>query len=437
MPASPLDSGLFAGLFGDPELAAHFSDRATLDTMLQVEAALAAAQAAEGMIPAEAAAEIAHAAATARIDPAALAAGTARDGVPVPALLAALRADLGEEAAGRLHWGATSQDIVDTALMLRLRAALTLIERRLAALTATLGDLAAAHADTPLAGRSYGQAAVPTSFGAVVAGWGWPLLAHAERLEGLRTRLLRASLGGAVGTLSAMQGRGAAVRARFAAALGLQDPGHGWHSSREGLAELAGWSCGVTVALGRIGEDLWLMAQSGVAEIGLAGGSSSTMPQKVNPVAPSLLVALARAAVALESGLQGAALHRQSRDGTAWFTEWLLLPQLMLGAGRALAAAQEMLAGLAPDPVQMEANMEGDLGLIHAEALVFTLALQMPRPAAQAAVADLCAEARASAMPLRQLAAQRFPHLPPLRADLGEAPAEARRFADAARQPAG
>ena len=432
MPASPLDSALFAGLFGDAELAESFTDAAMLRAMLQVEAALAAAQAAEGLIPADAAAEIATAVTTAQIDPAALAADTGRDGVPVPALLAALRQGLSPVAADWLHWGATSQDIVDTALMLRLREALALITGRLVTLAGALGDLAAAHAATPMAARSYGQVAVPTSFGAMVAGWGWPLLTHAERLQELRPRLLRASLGGAAGTLAMMGERGPAVRARMAATLGLADPGHNWHSQRDGIAALAGWACGLSVALGRIGEDIWLMAQSGLDEVRLPGGSSSTMPQKSNPVLPALLVALARATVALDGGLQGAALHRQSRDGAAWFTEWLLLPQLLLGTGRGLLAAQEVVAGLTPDPARMAANLTGDLGLIHAEALVFGLARRMPRHAAQETVAALCAEARATAVPLPQLAAAHFPDLPSPEAALGEAPAEAQRFTAAA-----
>jgi 3-carboxy-cis,cis-muconate cycloisomerase len=437
MAASPCDSAIFGELFGDAELAALFDDDAVLRSMLRVEAALAAAQAAEGLIPEEAAVEIGRMAEAARIEPAALAAGTARDGVPVPALLAGLRAGLTEAAAGWLHWGATSQDIVDTGLMLRLRPALALLDARLRALTATLGGLAEAHAQTPMAGRSYGQVAVPTSFGAVIAGWGWPLIAHAERLEALRRRLLCVSLGGAAGTLSAMGGRGAAVRARLAGALDLADPGHSWHGARDAVAELAGWTTGLTVALGRMGEDVWLMTQSGIEELRLAGGGSSTMPHKNNPVGPSVLVALARAAVALNSGLQGAALHRQQRDGGAWFTEWLLLPQVILGSGRALATAQQLLATLTPDPARMAANLEGDLGLIHAEALTFALARHMPRPAAQARISELCAEARATATPLPQVAARELPDLPSLGPDPGEAPAEARRFAAAARTSGG
>jgi 3-carboxy-cis,cis-muconate cycloisomerase len=433
MPASPLDSAIFAGLLGDPELAALFDDRAVLRAMQRVEAALAAAQAAEGLIPHTAAEAIMRAAGEADIDPDTLAAQTGRDGVPVPALVAALRAALPEAAASWLHWGATSQDIVDTGLVLRLREALALLETRLGHLLAALAALAEDHAETPLAGRSYGQVAVPTSFGAVAAGWGWPLLAHAAQLRALRPRLLCVSLGGAAGTLSAMGGRGAAVRARLAAELGLGDPGHSWHSARDGMAELASCAAALTVALGRMGEDVWLMAQSGIEELRLAGGGSSTMPHKNNPVAPSVLVALARAAVALEAGMQGAALHRQQRDGAAWFTEWLLLPQLMLGAGRALATAEEMLGALTADPRRMAANLEGPLGLIHAEALAFALARHMPRPAAQAHVAELCAEARATGTPLPQLAARLRPDLPTLRPDLGEAPAEARRFAAAVR----
>ncbi len=440
MPACPLDSAIYRELLGDGEIAGLFTDNAELRAMLLVEGALAEAQAAQGIIPAESAAVIARAAREVQLDPAALADATARNAVPVPALVAAFRDALAApEHAQYIHWGATSQDIMDTGLMLRLRRVLEILAERLDATLLALAALAETHAELPMAARTYGQVATPTSFGAVAAGWGRPLIALRTRLDGLRPRLLQVSLGGAAGTLSAMGPKGPAVRSALAEGLGLGDPRASWHSERAGIAELSGWLTALIVALGRIGEDLVLMTQSGIGEVQLAaGGGSSTMPQKANPVEPSLLVALARQGVGLDANLQAAALHRQQRDATAWMVEWLSLPQLCQIAGRALGVAEGLAGGLEPVPARMAAGLDDGLGLIHAEALTFALARDMPRPEAQSAVTALCREAQQSGTPLAALAADRWPGrdwgalLTPA-AQLGTAPDDARVFASAAR----
>lgn len=436
MPAAPADSLIYGRLFGDEDTARLFTDSAEIRAMLLVEGALARVQGGLGLIPAEAAAFIDRASREVVIDPSALAAETARNGVPVPGLLAAFRKEA--QAPGPmqyLHWGATSQDIMDTALALRLRPMLPLWEGRLAALLARLADLAEAHAALPMAARTYGQAATPTGFGAVVAGWGWPLLDAQTRLPGLRGCLLQVSLSGAAGTLSALGKQGPAVRAGLAEALGLTDPGHSWHSDRTGLGQLAGWAAGLAGSLGKLAEDITLLCQSGVAEVSLggAGGASSTMPQKQNPVGPSALAALARHVIGLAGLIQGAAIHRQQRDGAAWFGEWLALPQLCICTGRMLSLAGDITASLAPDAAALARGLEAGHGLLHAEALSFALAGQMPRPEAQDIVKDLCRQAVASGTPLLTLAAARFPQvdwrLTLADSALGQAPAEARAFA--------
>jgi 3-carboxy-cis,cis-muconate cycloisomerase len=430
MPAAPADSALYRDLFGDAETAAFFTDGAELRAMLLVEGTLARVQGALGLIPAEAAAFIDRAAREVQIDPAALAAETARNGVPIPGLLAAFRkAADAPEPMRWLHWGATSQDILDTALALRLRRVLDLWEVRLTALIATLGQLAEAHADLPMAARTYGQAATPTSFGAQVASWGQPLLRHRDRLAAIRHDVSQVSLSGAAGTLSVMGTQGPQVRAALAQALDLADPGASWHSERDGLAALGAWMAGVTATLGKVGEDLILLTATGLSEVRILGaGGSSTMPQKQNPVGPSVLVALARQVIGLSATLTGAGLHRQARDGAAWFTEWLVLPQMCISTGRALALAGDLAARVQPDPVAMARVLEADAGAIHAEALAFALSARMPRPEAEAAVKRLCAEAPASGTELRMLARREWPDLVvPLA--LGNAPAEARAFA--------
>jgi 3-carboxy-cis,cis-muconate cycloisomerase len=437
MPASPADSAIYSNLLGDSDVARLFSDSAEVRAMLLVEGALARVQGAAGMIPADAAAFIDRASREVQIDPAALAAETLRNGVPVPALLAAFRAQTNApDMLQYLHWGPTSQDIMDTGLALRLRPVLDIWQARLTGLLTRLAGLAQTHADLPMAARTYGQIATPTSFGAVVAGWGWPLIGHHARFDDLRHDLLKVSLSGASGTLSAMGAQGPGIRAALARELGLVDPGHSWHSDRSGMSALAGFAAALAASLGKMGEDLILLTQSGRAEVSLGlGGGSSTMPQKQNPVAPSAIVALSRFVIGQASILQGAGVHREQRDGAAWFTEWLTLPQLCIALGRMLTLATECLANLTPNVQAMELNMQGANGSIYAEGLTFALAADIPRPQAEAEVKVLLAAANGKGQNLLELAVQAYPSLNPaalIASSLGTAPSEARAFAQAA-----
>ncbi len=441
MAASVFDSALHAGLFGDREAAALLSDSAEIRAMLLVEGELARAQGARGIIPADSAEAIWRASREVQIDPAALAAETGCNGVAVPALVQAFRAAMqAPEHAQYVHRGATSQDITDTALALRLRRIAALLEARIRALLGRLGALAEAHAGLPMAARSWGQVATVTSFGAVVASWGAPLLSHLDRLGQLRPRVFLVSLSGAAGTAAALGPQAAGLRADLAAALGLGDPQRSWHSSRDGPAEFAGWLALVTGSLGKMGQDLQLMAQSGIEEVSLpGGGGSSTMPQKSNPVQPALLVALAGHAAALSGALQGAQVHALQRDGAAWMREWLALPQLCMAAARALSVAGELAAGLAPRPAEMERNIAASRGTIFAEALVFALAARMPRPQAQERVKEMCRQVGESGRPLAGIVAETFPgwdlsDVFSAGARLGAAPEEALAFARRARE---
>lgn len=434
MPASPADSALYGPLFNDPETAALFTDSAEVRAMMLVEGALARVQGDLGVIPLEAATFLHRASFELQIDPAGMAAETGRNGVPVPALVAAFRKAAEAPAyTDWLHWGATSQDIMDTGLALRLKRLLVLWDGRLDGLAQALGQLAAAHADLPMAARTYGQSATPTSFGAVVASWGQPILRHRTRLADMSADLGQVSLSGAAGTLSAMGDQGPAVRAALATALGLTDPGHSWHSERDTLAAFAAWMAGVTASIGKMAEDLILMTQSGIGEVVISGaGGSSTMPQKQNPVAPSVLVAIARQVGGLAATLQGAVLHRQQRDGAAWFTEWLVLPQLCILTGRALGLGLDLAARLTPVPAAMQTGLAAEGGLIMAEALTFALATRMPRPEAATAVKALAARVRAGDGDLLTLARATWPDLA-IPQGLGTAPDEARAFATAAK----
>lgn len=436
MAASLFDSALYARLLPTGDAARLFSDSAEVRAMMLVEGALARVQGDLGVIPAESAAFLHRAALELQLDPAGMADATGQNGVTVPGLVTAMRKALEAPThAQYLHWGATSQDIMDTGLMLRLKQVLAQAAAALDVTLAALAVLADAQAETPMAARSYGQAATPTSFGVVVAEWGAPLLELRGEVSALGPSALWVQLAGAAGTAAALGPTAPDQRARLATALGLHDPGRSWHADRTPLLRIGGVMARLAAALGKIGEDLILLTQSGVAEVTLGrAGGSSTMPQKQNPVAPSMVVALARHAVGLNATLQGAGLHRQQRDGAAWFTEWLVLPQLCLAAQSALIQTRDLIPGIAPRADRMRAVLTGDQNLIHAEALSFRLAEHLPRPAAQAAIKTLAQQAIATGADLADLARAAYPAIAlddvfAPAAQMGHAPADARAFA--------
>ncbi len=439
MTVSLFDSELYGDLFSDREIVALLDDRARLRAMLEVEAALARVQGRLGVIPAAAATRIAEVAESLELDPAALASGTASAGVPVPALVASLSAAVGGKAGAYVHWGATSQDIMDSGLVLRLRAVLDALDGRLAGAIETLAALAQEHRGTVMAARTRSQQALPTTFGLKAAGWLLPQARHRERLAQLRPRLLVVQFGGAAGTLAALgtalgtaRGEdGVEVMEALATELGLAIPPAPWHSQRDGIAELAAWFALVTGSLGKIGEDLVLLAQSEVGEVTPrggpgggpgggpeggpgggpeggpgGGGGSSTLPQKTNPVAAEALVTLARFNAGLLAPATEALLQAQERGGAAWPLEWLTLPQMAAATGAALRLAAAAFDGLAVDTARMAANLEASNGLILAEAASFALAAHMPRPEAQALVQAACAEATESGRHLMDVLAE-------------------------------
>lgn len=442
MAASVFGSALYGSLFPTGEAGRLFSDSAEVRAMLLVEGALAKVQGRLGVIPEISAAAIHRASLEVIVDPGALAEATGRNGVPVPGLVATFRTEMNApEHAQYVHWGATSQDIIDTALMLRLRQALGLLEGDLKSLLAVLAEAADTYAETPMPARTYGQIATPTSWGAVLAGWGAPLINALEGLLALREHSLWVSLSGAAGTASALGPQAAETRAGLAEALGLNDPHRTWHTDRVPLMRIAQWMANVTAALSTMGQGLIGLTMSGIEEVSLPdAGASSTMPQKQNPVGPSALVALNTHMGAQMAALQTAASHQHQRDGAAWFAEWMILPQIALSTASALQHALALTETTTPCTDRMRAALDGGLGLIHAEALSFALAAQMPRPEAQAATKALCKAAQDTGTPLPDLARADHPDLPPdlfdPSAQMGDAPAAARAFADRARKAA-
>lgn len=331
------------GLFGDAEAAEALSPGRQLGHMLAFEAAHARALGAAGRVPAREASRLADAIEGFTPDMAGLRAGTARDGVPVPALVAQMKAALGDSPA--LHRGATSQDVVDTALALTLRDVSDLLDARLARLSDRLDTLARRFGDGPLMGRTRMQAALPIAVGDRIATWSLPLHDHRDRLRDLRPRVELLQLGGAVGDGAPWGGDREDVAADMATRLRLHVPPRAWHAMRAGIADYGGLLSLVTGASGKMGQDVCLMAQLG--EIALdGGGASSAMPHKRNPVAAEALVTLARFNATQVSGLHHALVHEQERSGAAWALEWMILPQMAMAAARSLAIACDLCDGV-------------------------------------------------------------------------------------------
>lgn len=414
MAASVFDSPLYAHLFATGETGRLFSDSAAIRAMLLVEGALAKVQGELGVIPELSAAAIHRASLEIQIDPGAIAEATGENGVCVPGLVAAFRKEMqAPEHAQYVHWGATSQDIIDTALILRQHQALVHAEADLRQIIADLANSAEEYAALPMPGRTYGQHATPISWGALLADWGMALCDTVDALEALRQSSLWLSLSGSAGTGAALGEQAAETRKRLAGALGLLDPKRSWHVDRTPVLRIADWQGQVMATLARMGQSLIGLTASGVEEVSLgAPGASSTMPQKQNPVGPSALLALSNQFTGLRAGLQTAAIHQHQRDGAAWFTEWMVVPQLSLSLAAALHHAKLLATDISPRPVQMHATLNDGLGLIHAEALSFALAEIMPRPDAQQVTKRLCREAQDKRAPLADLARADYPDLP-------------------------
>ncbi len=383
MSAGVFDHPLYGGVFGDAEIGAVFSVDAELAAMICVEIALARVQGRLGIIPVTAV-EAIESLTDFTPDPAALVDGTHASGVVVPPLVKAMREAVGAPHGGYVHWGATTQDILDTGLILRLREALGIIEARLSTLIDALADAAERYASLPMAARTRSQVATPTTLGLRIAGWLAPLLRCRDRLADLRPRLLAVQLGGASGTLGVFGEQGIAVMEGMATELDLTVPLKPWHSERDGLTDLAHWLTLVTGTLGKMAGDLILTGRSESGELRAGeGGGSSTMPQKANPVAAEAMVSLARYNAGQIGLAHQAMLHAEERDSAAWALEWMALPSMVVATGAALSNAERLARSLQPDEARMRAMM-GDA--IFAEAAAFALAEYMPLGDAQALV---------------------------------------------------
>lgn len=344
MTASPFDHAFLSGLLGDAETGACLTAEADVAAMIRFERALAEAEGAEGVIPAEAAQKIAAAASSFEPEMAPLREGMRRDGVVIPELVRQLRAAVGEPHAKYVHHGATSQDAIDTSMALRLSAALDIFAARLTRTVEALDALARRDGGKRVMAHTRMQAALPVDAARKIFSWRDPLVRHQARLVSVRGHVGVLQFGGPVGSLEALGDKADAVVKRLAAALGLVPPHRPRHSERDGIAELASWLSLVTGSLGKMGQDIALLAQGEVAEIRLAsGGGSSAMAHKVNPVSAEALVALARFNATLLAGMHQSLVHENERSGAAWTLEWMLLPQMVMATGVALITAERLL----------------------------------------------------------------------------------------------
>ena len=329
----PGDSKIFGQLFNDERITELFSDTRYISTLVEVEIALAKVQGELGVIPGDAAERIKAQTASFQPDLIRLGEVTAQQGFPVVGLIQQLREHIGEEAASFVHWGATTQDIIDTALILRIKHALTVIEESLSSIINQLSELADIHQGTLMVARTHLQHALPTTFGYKVATWLAPLLRHRDRLVELRPRVLVVQLGGGAGTLASLGDQGSTVQKALATELDLGIPLLPWHTQRDSLAEFAGWLSLVTGSLGKLALDVILLSQTEISEVAESGnpdyGSSSTMPQKKNPIRSEAILMSAQQNATLLGGLHQSLQQEHERGTHGWQLEWMTLPQMV------------------------------------------------------------------------------------------------------------
>ncbi|WP_322057970.1 3-carboxy-cis,cis-muconate cycloisomerase [Paraburkholderia sp. J63] len=365
---------------GTEPMNAVWSPNATLQRMLDVEAALARASAAHGVIPQSAVAAIVATCEADRLDAEALARDAALGGnlaIPLVKQLTARVKAADPEAAKYVHWGATSQDIIDTATVLQLRDALALIESGIDATCAKLADLARTHRATPAVGRTWLQQALPITLGLKFAQWLDAMLRHRERLAALRERVLVLQFGGAAGTLASLREAAPQVSAELAKELGLAVPALPWHTQRDRIAEAASFFGMLIGTLGKIARDISLQMQTEIGELGepaAAGkGGSSTMPHKRNPVGCAAVLTAATRAPGLVATVFAGMVQEHERALGGWQAEWDALPELARLAGGALAQIEQIAGGLEVRPERLAANLNVTHGLILGEAVMLAL----------------------------------------------------------------
>jgi 3-carboxy-cis,cis-muconate cycloisomerase len=410
MPSSVVDSAIFGNIFATAEMRGVWSDENRTQKYLDVEAALARVQGRLGLIPAEAAAEIARHCEVGQIDMDKLRRQTERIGYPVLGVVSQLTALCRDGLGEYCHWGATTQDITDTATVLQMREALALVEADLAAISAALAGLARRYRDTPMAGRSNLQQAVPVSFGYKMAGLLSAIERHRERLAQLKPRLLVGEFAGAAGTLASLEKGAMETQQGLMRELGLGQPVIAWHTIRDNIAEVGCFLGLVGGTLGKLSMDVKLLMQTEVAEVfepfAHGRGSSSTMPQKRNPISSCYIHAAISVLRQHAAALMDAMVADHERSTGPWEIEWIVLPEAFCLAAGALRQSRALVEGLEVDEARMRANLDLTNGLIASEAVMMGLGPHLGRERAHDLVYDLCRDAIKHNRPLLDLLAE-------------------------------
>ncbi|MDE2574312.1 MAG: 3-carboxy-cis,cis-muconate cycloisomerase [Rhodospirillales bacterium] len=410
MPATIIDSAIFGGIFSTDAMRAVWSDENRTRKYLDIERALARVQGRLGIIPQDAADEIIANCVFEKIDMARLREQTERIGYPVLGVVSQLNALCRDKLGEYCHWGATTQDITDTATVLQIREALALVESDLAGMSAALAALARRHRDTPMVGRSNLQQAVPVTFGYKVAGLLAAVERHRERLAQLRPRVLMGEFAGAAGTLASLEHGAMETQAALMAELGLAQPLIAWHTVRDTIAEVGCFLGLVGGTLGKLSMDVKLMMQTEVGEVyepfAPGRGSSSTMPQKRNPISSCYIHAGISVLRQHAASLLDAMVADHERSTGPWEIEWIVLPEAFCLLAGALRQARFVLEGLEVDAPRMRANLDMTNGLVVSEAVMMGLGRHIGREYAHDLVYDICREAIRQNRPLLDLLAE-------------------------------
>ncbi|RMP80024.1 3-carboxy-cis,cis-muconate cycloisomerase [Pseudomonas syringae] len=401
---------LFDAYFMQPEMREIFSDEGRVQGMLDFEAALARAQARVGLIPPELVADI-ELSCDARLfdfDALAMAIGSAgNSAIPLVKALGKQIAARSAEAERYVHMGATSQDVMDSGLILQLRRAIVLLERDLTRLGDAMAEQAQRHAGTPLAGRTWLQQATPVTLGMKIAGWLGAISRHRQRLNEIKPRLLCLQFGGASGSLAALGDQAFSVAEALAGELQLALPEQPWHTQRDRLVEFAGLLGLIAGSLGKLGRDVSLLMQTEVGEVfepsAPGKGGSSTMPHKRNPVGAAVMISTATRAPGLVATMFAAMPQEHERSLGLWHAEWETLPELCCLVSGSLQQALQVLPGLQVDAERMAINLQSTKGLVLAEAVSIALAQRIGRDAAHHLVEQCCRRAVEQGAHLRQV----------------------------------
>lgn len=383
MTSSIIDSEYFGSTFGNLAVQNVFTDEGRFDSWLKVEAALARSQARLGLIPEAAAQSITNSAKVENLDTQRMAEEYRRVGFPILPLVHEMTRCCDEESARWIHWGATTQDIVDTGLVLQMKDALSIINTQLDDLISVVSILAEEHRSTVMAGRTFQQQAAPITFGFKAAIWLDELLRHRDRLPDMRKRALVCQFGGAVGTLATLGDRGVDVLKELSQELNLEEPAISWHTSRDGWAEVLFWISMVGATLSKIANEIATLMRTEVDEVRepyeIGKGGSSTMPQKRNPVACPIIIAIGHKLRESVSSQLTAMVQEHERSVSAMPLEWLAIPEAFVLLSGSLQHAIPMLEGLQVDKGKMLDNLNMGGGLLMAEAVMMGIAPKIGR----------------------------------------------------------